>query len=60
MKITIFNIYFLKILSLGLKFIFIWQDNHLTFTFVHNRIQWHSTSERQPTSERPPYISSIH
>ena len=38
MKITIFNIYFLKILSLGLKFIFIWQDNHLIFTFVPNCI----------------------
>ena len=33
--ISIISIYiyiYILILSLGLKFIFIWQDNHLTFT----------------------------
>ena len=48
MKITIFNIFF-KFYHQAWKFIFIWQHNHLTFTFVHKCVQWHPTSERQPT-----------
>ena len=34
MKITIFNIFFKNSITIGLKFIFIWQDDRLTFTLI--------------------------